>query len=32
MTPTNINKIFIIVFTQLIYGGFKFEAQHLNLR
>jgi hypothetical protein len=32
MIPTNINKIFIIVFAQLVYGGLKYEAQQLSLR
>jgi len=32
MIHTNIKKIFMIVFTQLIYGGVKYEARHLNLR
>jgi hypothetical protein len=32
MIATNIKKILVIFFAQLIYGGLKYEVQHLNLR
>jgi len=32
MIPTKIKKILVIVFAQLIYGGLKYEVQHLSLR
>lgn len=32
MIPTNIKKILIIVFVQLIYGGLKYEVQNLSFR
>jgi len=31
MIPTNIKKILIIVFVQLIYGGLKYEVQNLRM-
>lgn len=32
MNATNIKKILVIVFAQLIYGGVKYEVQHLRPR
>jgi hypothetical protein len=32
MIATNIKKILVIVFAQLIYGGVKYEVQHLRSR
>jgi hypothetical protein len=32
MIPTNIKKILVIVFAQLIYGSLKYKVQHLSFR
>ncbi len=32
MIATNIKKILVIVFAQWIYGGVKYEVQHLRSR
>lgn len=32
MIATNIKKILVIVFAQLIYGGLKYEVKNLSFR